>query len=68
MCAGIQYSVAKHLCERLQRAIEYVEFDVSTFLSYVYKIEISIIFPAGVLRRYTSLMGYLSCQFLLYFS
>jgi len=27
VCAGIQYSVTKHLCERLQRAIEYVEFD-----------------------------------------
>jgi len=27
ICAGVQHALTKHLCERLQRGIEYVEYD-----------------------------------------
>ena len=28
MCAGLQYAVSKHLCQRLQRGIEFTEYKV----------------------------------------
>jgi len=36
VCAGLQYAVSKHLCERLQRGIEFTEYKVSKWIPFLF--------------------------------